>query len=87
MNTKPNLQAEAAYETAHIVAQDLVARIQEILTDMPAPEDDAQPIHWGHVGDLTYVNAQLSELVSFFNGRNRLPQNHGEPNDDPKRND
>ena len=33
---KPGLAAEAAYENAHLVAQDLVERLRELLTDMPA---------------------------------------------------
>ena len=49
-NQKPNLKAEAAYENAHLVAQDLVARIGELLFDLPAPGNDEHPIHWGHVG-------------------------------------
>ncbi len=68
---KPNLKAEAAYENAHLVAQDLVERIRELLTDMPAPGNDEHPIHWGHVGDITHVNAQLSDLVAFLDGSNR----------------
>jgi hypothetical protein len=70
-NAKPKLNAEAAYENAHLVAQDLVERIKELLTDMPAPGNDEHPIHWGHVGDITHVNAQLSELVAFLDGSNR----------------
>ena len=36
-NKKPNLTAEAAYENAHLVAQDLVQLIGELLFDLPAP--------------------------------------------------
>ena len=68
---KPNLTAEAAYENAHLVAQDLLERIKELLFDMPAPGDDEHPIHWGHVGDINHVNAQLSDLVAFLDGSNR----------------
>lgn len=68
---KPNLKAEAAYENAHLVAQDLLERIKELLFDMPAPGDDEHPIHWGHVGDINHVNAQLSDLVAFLDGSNR----------------
>ena len=32
-NEKPKLTAEAAYENAHLVAQDLVQRIGELLFD------------------------------------------------------
>lgn len=68
---KPNLKAEAAYENAHLVAQDLIERLKELLFDMPAPGSDEHPIHWGHVGDITHVNAELSNLVAFLDGSNR----------------
>ncbi len=67
-NKKPNLKAEAAYENAHLVAQDLVARIGELLFDMPAPDNDEHPIHWGHVGDVNEVNHRLSSIVAFLSG-------------------
>jgi len=63
---KPKLDAEAAYENAHLVAQDLVERVRELLLDMPAPGNDDHPIHWGHVGDINRVNALLSEVVTFL---------------------
>ena len=68
---KPNLKAEAAYENAHLVAHDLLERIEELLFDMPAPGNDEQPIHWGHVGDINHINGQLSDLVAFLDGSNR----------------
>ena len=49
-SAKPKLQAEAAYENAHLTARDLIQAISEALDDMPVPENDEQPIHWGHVG-------------------------------------
>jgi len=64
--TKPKLNAEAAYENAHLVARDLVDRIGELLMDMPAPGNDAHPIHWGHVGDINHVNTLLLEVVTFL---------------------
>jgi hypothetical protein len=63
---KPNLKAEAAYENAHLVAQDQVERIKELLFEMPAPENDEHPIHWGHVGDLNEVNSRLSAIIAFL---------------------
>ena len=63
---KPNLKAEAAYENAHLVAQDLIVRISELLFDMPAPDNEENPIHWGHVGDLSHINKQLSEVIEFL---------------------
>ena len=65
---KPNLKAEAAYENAHLVAQDLVARIGELLFDQPAPGNDEHPIDWGHVGSMNEVNRRLSQIVAFLDG-------------------
>jgi len=70
-NRKPKLTADAAYENAHLVAQDLVERIRELLFDMPAPGVEETPIHWGHVGDVNNVNRQLSEVVRFLDGTER----------------
>ncbi|MCZ2341682.1 MAG: hypothetical protein LC104_07780 [Bacteroidales bacterium] len=69
-NKKPKLQAEAAYENAHLVAQDLVQRIGELLFEMPAPGNDDHPIHWGHVGDINHVNAMLLEVIAFLDRKN-----------------
>jgi hypothetical protein len=68
-NEKPKLTAEAAYENAHLVAQDLLERIRELLFDMPAPGSEEHPIHWGHVGDLNEVNNRLSSVVAFLSGQ------------------
>ena len=71
MTTRKNtnrLQAEAAYENAHLVAQDLVERIRELLTDMPAPGVEEHPINWGHVGSINEVNQRLSQVVAFLDG-------------------
>lgn len=62
-SNKPKLNAEAAYENAHLVARDLLERIGELLQDMPAPGNDNHPIHWGHVGDISHVNELLSRVV------------------------
>ena len=68
---QPKPMAEAAYENAHLVAQDLVARIQELLFDLPAPGHDEHPIHWEHVGTINEVNKRLSSVVSFLEGTER----------------
>jgi hypothetical protein len=65
-NKKPKLNAEAAYENAHLVTRDLLQRIGELLADMPAPGDERQPIHWGHVGDVNEVNRRLSQIIAFL---------------------
>ena len=70
-SAKPKLQAEAAYENAHLTARDLIQAISEALDDMPAPDNDDCPIHWGHVGDVVEVNRRLSELLGFLTGSER----------------
>lgn len=67
-NKKPKLTAEAAYENAHLVAQDLVERIRELLFDLPAPGNDEHPINWAHVGSINEVNRRLSSVVAFLEG-------------------
>jgi len=67
-NKKPPLEAEAAYENAHLVAQDLLECLRELLQDQPAPGDDEHPIHWGHVGNLSHINELLSQAVCFLGG-------------------
>ncbi|MBM3203746.1 hypothetical protein FJZ55_07580 [Candidatus Woesearchaeota archaeon] len=67
-NAKPKINAEAAYENAHLVAQDLVTRIGELLFDLPAPGNEEHPIHWGHVGDLSEINSRLSAVIAFMTG-------------------
>ena len=67
-NEKPKLTAEAAYENAHLVAQDQLERIRELLFDLPAPGDDEH--NWAHVGSISHVNSKLSEIVAFLEGTN-----------------
>jgi hypothetical protein len=49
----------------------LLERVKELLFAMPAPGNEEHPIHWGHVGNITHVNGQLSELIAFLDGTNR----------------
>ena len=67
-NAKPKLNAEAAYENSHLVAQDLLERIHELLFDLPAPGDEERSIHWGHVGDINEVNTRLNSVITFLSG-------------------
>jgi hypothetical protein len=69
-NRKPKLEAEAAYENAHLVAQDQLERIRELLFDLPAPDNDDHPIHWGHIGSVNHVNSELSEIIAFLESAN-----------------
>ncbi len=64
---KPRLEAEPAYESAHMVATDLVGRISELLQDLPAPGGDVD-INWCHVGSLAEVNQRLASVVAFLEG-------------------
>jgi hypothetical protein len=64
----PKLTAETAYEAAHLVAQDLVQRIGELLFDLPAPGNDEHPINWADVGSVNEVNNRLSSVVAFLEG-------------------
>ena len=71
VRTKPQLTADAAYENAHLVAQDLVARIGEMLFELPAPGNEERPVDWAHVGTVNEVNCALSQIVHFLAGTER----------------
>lgn len=60
------LEAEPAYETAHMITRDLLARIGGLLTDMPAPGNDEHPINWAHVGTINHVNSALSQIIEHL---------------------
>ena len=61
--TTPRRKPDAAYESAHLVTVDLLARIRDLLGDMPAPDSG---VDWGHVGTMNFINAQLSEVVEHL---------------------
>ena len=63
---KPRLQADSAYEHAHLVAGDLLEHISELLQDMPAPDVAEHPINWGHVGDINEVNRRLQRVIDLL---------------------
>lgn len=65
---KPRLEADAAYENAHLVARDLLDHVRELLDDRPAPGNPETLIDWGHVGDISHVNELLSQIVCFLTG-------------------
>lgn len=64
--TKPKLTADAAYENAHLVAQDLLERIRELLHDQPAPGNEERPISWADVGTLAEVNNRLFGITAYL---------------------
>ena len=67
---KPRLEAQPAYESAHMVATDLLGHIAELLQDLPAPDGEVV-INWGHVGSLAEVNHRLASIVAFLEGTER----------------
>ena len=62
----PEPAIETAYETAHEEARNLLAQIEELLCDMPAPGSEDFPINWATVGSVNEVNRLLSEVVAFL---------------------
>ena len=67
-NSKPPLTADAAYENAHLVAQDLIQRIKEQLWALPKPDSEHRPINWADVGTVNEINHRLSSIVAFLEG-------------------
>lgn len=58
---------EDRYVEQHVIAQNNLIRIQEILGNMPAP-DSGDSITWGHVGSLAELNRQLELAMNFIKG-------------------
>lgn len=67
---KQKLEAIPTYESAAMVAHDLVDRIRELLQDQPAPDGETK-ITWCHVGTMTEVANRLASVVSFLEGTER----------------
>lgn len=61
-NESPRLEAAAAYEAQHMTTSDYLARIKNLLGDMPLPE----AANWGHVGTLAMINADLARVATFL---------------------
>ena len=70
-NAKPKISADAVYKNAHLVAQDYVSRIRQLLFDMQAPNNSESPINWGHVGDIDEINLQLARVIDFMIGADK----------------
>src|SRR2546430_17588974 len=64
----PRPSTEGAYISAHAEAGALLGRIGELLSDLPAPGDEAPPIHWGHVGGLQEVVRRLTAGAALPRG-------------------
>lgn len=61
--SKPRITAQSALENAHLVAQDQLARLREILQDYDAPDEFT---HWGHVGTLCHVNQLIAQAIEHL---------------------
>ena len=66
---KPPLLPDAAYENAHLVAQDLLERVKELLFSLPAPGSDHVPIKWDQVGDVMRINVLLGDAIAVLEKR------------------
>jgi hypothetical protein len=66
---KPPLLPDAAYENAHLVAQDLLERLRELLHSLPAPGSDHVPMNWQNVGDLMRINVLLGDAIGILERR------------------
>lgn len=54
------MTAQDAYASAHAQALDLLNTLRDRLEDMDAPSERT---HWGHVGDITALVAQLRAIA------------------------
>ena len=54
--------APTAYVQNHAEALSLLAEIEEMIEDLPAPDFEGFTPHWGHVGDLELVIKRLHEV-------------------------
>ena len=67
----PEPDLETAYEAAHEEARNLLAQIEELLCDLPAPGSEDYPINWATVGSVNEVNRLLGEITVFLGARDR----------------
>lgn len=68
--SKPRLHAEPAYENTHLVARDLLERIDELLSDLPQPGGSVK-INWAMVTAMADVNHRLASIVETLEGWRR----------------
>lgn len=55
------MNLQNAYASQHAEALALVEALSTHLRDLPAPDTDG--LHWGNVGDLERIVAQLKEIM------------------------
>lgn len=60
--------ARDSYVAAHEKSQQLLGRIDDLLRDMPCPDEECVA-NWSHIADLGRVNELLSQAVVFLRGK------------------
>jgi hypothetical protein len=60
--------AADTYAMYHATALDLLAKLQQVIEDMPEPESING--NWGYAGNMGHINGQLRELLAFASGTN-----------------
>lgn len=55
------------YVRRHAFIREKIERLQQLADDHFGHDPDA--IHWGHVGDLGWVEQALDDLLAIFDGR------------------
>jgi len=55
------MNLQDSYASMHAEAMALLAKIEEKLNDLPAPDTDG--LNWGHVGDLGNLVHQLKNIL------------------------
>lgn len=63
------------YEDTHLKTQSLLEEIRELVLQMPngdgqLEEGELQRLNWTHVGDITHIAGQLTEVRDFLAGDN-----------------
>lgn len=65
---RSKLEVIPAYESACMVAQDMVQRLSELVQDFNAPNES---INWGHVGDVSHVCSVLGGVIKLLEGNRK----------------
>lgn len=65
---RSKLEVIPAYESACMVAQDMVQRLGELVQDFNAPNES---INWGHVGDVSHVCNLLGDVIKLLEGNRK----------------
>ena len=68
MTTSPRIEPAPAYESAHLIARDLLADIRRQLEEAIRP-DDAN-VRWHHARAMNRINAQLSDIADALDTLN-----------------